>query len=95
MYIIKRIAKTAELGDEFGGKEAFGRDMLCPECGGNNLHMGNIEQLNADNLKISFWCEHCGEHLPHLLELRFHKGSTMIRWFVPDLVALVTDRLTS
>lgn len=65
--------------------------LLCPVCGGNNLHQSEPRDDSArtggdDTIAINFSCESCQTHggleaeIIYTLRIQQHKGCTDIYW---------------
>ena len=62
--------------------DTLGSSLLCPHCGGNNLHQKELEIEddfnNHDMLGIRFWCGQCPSE--PVLCIQQYKGTTYIGW---------------
>ena len=65
--------------------DTLGSSLLCPHCGGNNLHQKDVETEAAaqgfpaaDAILINFYCENCPSE--PVLSIQQYKGTTYIGW---------------
>jgi hypothetical protein len=60
--------------------------LMCPICGGGNLHIAKVHEVVGGGAEIAFDCENCSMHELALsrtvgsIGIRHHKGSTYLSW---------------